>query len=41
MWGSNEKGGGFYNVDIDMNEQDAPLNPEGIKQYVWSGKIIS
>jgi len=41
MWGSNEQGGGFYNIAYDENEQDSPLDPNGVKKYVWSGKTIS
>ena len=39
MWGSNEEGGGFYNIEYDENEQDSPLDPNGVDKYVWSGKI--
>jgi hypothetical protein len=41
MWGNNESGGGFYNIEGNLNEQDAPLEPEKEEKYVWSGKIIS
>lgn len=41
MWGSNESGGGFYNIEGNLNEQDAPLEPEKELKYVWLGKINS
>ena len=41
MWGSHDKGGGFYNIEGNTNEQDAPLEPESEEKYVWSGKINS
>ena len=41
MWGSNKTGGGFYNIELNINEQDAPLEPGSEKKYVWPGKIIS
>ena len=41
MWGSNESGGGFYNIEGNLDEQDSPLEPEKEIKYVWSGKIIS
>ena len=41
MWGSHKDGGGFYYLDYDENEQDAPLNPSEVNKYVWSGKKIS
>lgn len=40
MWGSHEVGGGFYYLDYDESEQDAPLNPSEVDKYVWSGKKI-
>ena len=41
MWGSTETGGGFYNIEGNLSEQDAPLEPENEEKYVWSGKINS
>ena len=41
MWGSHENGGGFYYVDYDENEHDAPIEKNGVIKYVWSGKEIS
>ncbi len=41
MWGSQEKGGGFYTIEGNINEQDSPLEPEGIIKYVWTGRINS
>lgn len=41
MWRSVEAGGGFYNIEFDLNEQDSPLEPEKEDRYVWSGRVSS
>ena len=41
MWGSHKNGGGFYYPEFNENEQDAPLEPNEVNKYVWSGKKIS
>ncbi|WP_370316638.1 hypothetical protein [Pseudoalteromonas sp.] len=41
LWGSHKTGGGFYNIDFDINEQDSPSEPEEIEQFFWSGDKYS
>jgi len=38
LWGSYKTRGGFYNIDLDINEQDSPCEPKGVEQYFWSGE---
>ncbi|ACJ30875.1 Conserved hypothetical protein [Shewanella piezotolerans WP3] len=41
LWGSHQAGGGFYNIDFDINEQDSPCEPIEVEQYFWSGEKYS
>ena len=41
LWGSHQTSGGFYNIDLALNEQDSPCEPSEVEQYFWSGEKYS
>ena len=41
LWGSHQTSGGFYNIDLALNEQDSSCEPSEVEQYFWSGEKYS